>query len=232
MLKLISTGLLFVSLATQAQMLIPKFGMTVSSLRSDQYVADMDNSFENRKGFTAGVGYAIRAARIGHGFLYVQPELNCVQKGFQVEATGEFEYEGVYQLHTKQSYRLNYLDIPVLAKYTWGGSKLKVSVTAGPAASFALGGTYKNKLTRTQDGVTETLADTNGDVVFYESNEPNKLSFDYNIALDLQAGVGITIKEYLYLEARGSSSLTNLNHNNQTKNQLLQITVGVPITLK
>jgi hypothetical protein len=232
MLKLISTGLLFVSLATQAQVLIPKFGMTVSSLRADQYVTDMDNSFGSRKGFTAGVGYAIRAGRIGNGFLYVQPEINFVQKGFQVDATGEFEFEGVYQLESKQSYRLNYLDMPVLAKYTWGGSNLKVSVTAGPAASFALGGQYTAKLTKTQDGITEILADTKGDVVFYDSNEPNTMSFDYNIALDLQAGLGITIKEYVYLEARGISSLTNLNHNNKTKNQLLQFTVGVPITLK
>ena len=232
MVKLISTGLLLVSLAAQAQVIIPKFGMTISSLHSDQYVPDMDNSFANRKGFTAGVGYAIRAARIGNGFLFVQPEINFVQKGFQVDATGEFQFEGVYQLESKQSYRLNYLDMPVLAKYTWGGSNVKVSVTAGPAASFALGGKYTAKLTKKQDGITSTLADTKGDVVFYDSNEPNKLSMDYNIALDLQAGIGITIKEHVYLEARGSSSLTNLNHNNKTKNQVLQFTVGVPITLK
>jgi hypothetical protein len=232
MYKLLATALLFVSVTTQAQILLPKFGTTISSIRSNQYLADMENSYRTRKGFTAGIGYSMLAGRIGSGLLHIQPEINFVQKGFRIDATGEFEYEGVYTLTAQQSYRLNYLDIPVLAKYTWGGSKIKISVVAGPSASFALGGKYKAKLTRTQDGITETTADSKGDIIFYESNEPNEISFDYNIALDLQAGVGITIKEYLYLEARGISSLTNLKHGNKTKNQLLQFTVGVPITLK
>lgn len=231
--KAITTTLLLVtSFATHAQVLIPKIGGTLSSLRADTYVIQMDNSFNNQTGFTAGVAYVLPLTTLGKGELGIQPELSFTQKGFGVEATGEFEFEGTYQLYTKQSYTLNYLDIPVLVRYAIGGDNLKVTVTGGPAVGFALGGKYESTLTRTQDGVTETLADSKGDVIYYQDDEANTVTFDHNIEFALQGGIGVILKNRLSLEARVGTGLTNMKHDNKTQNVFSQVTVGVPITLR
>jgi hypothetical protein len=66
------------------------------------------------------------------GFFAVQPELHWVQKGYKtkIKATGE-------QVTTN----LDYFEIPVLARFNFGGS-LRLFAFAGPCFGWVLDGSY------------------------------------------------------------------------------------------
>lgn len=79
-----------------------------------------------RTGFTGGIflNYAF------DGALSVQPELLYSQKGF----TGNL-YDGYVDVDV--SPQLDYIELPLLAKFTFGGGKLRPCVFAGPSLAFA-----------------------------------------------------------------------------------------------
>lgn len=70
----------------------------------------------------------------------IQPEINFIQKGSTVEAsfTGNAD--------VKIEARINYLEVPVLAKFRFGSDKLDIQVFAGPSIGYALSGRAKTTL--------------------------------------------------------------------------------------
>ncbi|WP_409149863.1 porin family protein [Sphingobacterium sp. BS-2] len=101
----------------QSLEIIPKAGISVSS----QMIKDV-NGEKFKVGFQGGVGFNIST---GKGGFSVQPELNFLSKGMAIKGTGA----------KKEKFNLNYLEIPVLAKYSFG----PVYVNAGPAIGLKLG---------------------------------------------------------------------------------------------
>ncbi|MCT3673671.1 PorT family protein [Elizabethkingia anophelis] len=79
-------------------------------------------------GFQAGLGVNIPVGKDGFS---IQPELNYIQKGVAFKPAGA----------SKTNYNLNYLEIPVLLKYSFG----PVYVNAGPSIGFRLGQSNKVK---------------------------------------------------------------------------------------
>lgn len=163
----------------------------------------------------------------------VQPEISFVQKGFRVDAEGEFiSIEQPESIQSHQEFTINYLEIPILGKYELGFEKMKLSIYGGPYVAFGLGGRYKSTSTRTSGGLTETFIDTQGSVKFFKSRNPSDANFDHNIDFGFQVGMGLNCFNKVILEARFGNSFTNLNEYMESKNKVFQFTVGVPIYLR
>jgi len=216
-----------------SQTLIPKVGMSFSSLRAEEFVTSMDNEFSGETGYSAGLAYSIPITPIGKGLLSIQPEVFYVQKGFQVDAQGEFfGGEQYVTIRSHQEYTINYLEFPILAKYELGPDNFRFSLSAGPSVGFGLGGKYKSVATQTNDVETKEFINTSGDIRFFDSKDPNEASFDHNIDFGLQVGVGVSLFNRILVDVRYGNSFTNLNEYNESKNKVIQLTVGVPIALK
>jgi hypothetical protein len=226
--------LLIVSVAwAQAQTLIPRVGLTISSLATEEIdngiTAETNNN--TNTGFTFGVGYNMPVSTLGKVMLSLQPELNYIQKGFKGTSTGEFNIgEQVFQFHAKNEHTINYLEIPVLARFEYGGDKFKVHVHAGPSVGFGLGGKYKSEST-VDTGETVEVYKSEGKIRFYEANEEDVMSFDHNVDFGWQGGAGVTFMNRITLDVRYGMSLTDLHHDAKTKNRVAQFTVGVPLSL-
>ncbi|SFO16484.1 Outer membrane protein beta-barrel domain-containing protein [Paenimyroides ummariense] len=119
MKKLIFTGLLLVitTLTVKAQSieLIPKAGINLSNQKIEHF-----NGEKNKLNFQGGLGVNIPT---GIKNFSIQPEINFVGKGTK------FKY-----LNHSSEINLNYLEAPVLAKYSYGVGY----VNAGPAVGFLI----------------------------------------------------------------------------------------------
>ncbi len=69
--------------------------------------------------------------------LFFQPEIALTPKGFKIKEG--ISVEGI-PLGIENVTKVQYLDVPLLAKYQFGTGKIKTYVTAGPVLSYALSG--------------------------------------------------------------------------------------------
>ncbi|GAE63551.1 PorT family protein [Chryseobacterium indologenes] len=111
--------------------LIPKVGITIAT----QSIKNMDGE-KSKTSFQAGLGVNIQT---GLQNFSVQPEVNFISKGTRIK-----NHFG------NQTYNFNYIEIPVLAKYSFG----PVYVNAGPSIGFLVGKSDKIKAAY---GKTKTL---------------------------------------------------------------------------
>ncbi len=225
---------IFISTISFAQTITPKIGYTLSSWGASTYVAQLDNSFSSQSGFSLGVAYNVPLKGLGAGMLSLQPELSFVQKGFKVDAQGEvFDIENnALFITSRQEYTIHYLEFPLLVKYELGGDRFRFSFSAGPSVAFGLGGKYKAVATMFDGTATTELANITGDIKFFRSKDTGSASFDHNIDAGVQVGIGAVLYNRIALDVRFGNSFTNTNEYNESKNRVLQFTVGVPISLK
>lgn len=233
---LISFFILGTVTLAEAQTLIPKAGITLSSIAAkemvDEYGATSTTDYGNQTGFTLGVGYNVPVTAIGSVMVSLQPEFNYIQKGYTAHTEGEYAMgEAYYHVTGKSKFTLNYLEIPVITKFEYGIGNVKVALYAGPSLGFALGGKYKATIASDDGG--ETVSDSfNGKIRFYDSDEENEISFDHNVDFGLQGGAAVTFLNRIMLDVRYGMALTDLAHDQKTKNKAIQFTVGVPISLR
>jgi hypothetical protein len=217
---------------SQAQTLIPKVGLTISTLAIEES-NDPENQYSvsSNTGFTFGVGYNFPVANLGQVAFSLQPEATYIQKGFKGKTTGEFVIgEQYYQVHATSSETINYFEIPILAKFEYGNDKLKVALYTGPSIGFGLGGKYKTtNAVDTGEGIEHY--DSEGKIIFYNGNEENRVELDHNVDFGIQGGASFTFFNHVALDVRYGKGLTNLNHGDKSRNNVLQFTIGVPIRL-
>ena len=109
-----------------------RFGIRVGGVISKQDYESLNaglfsDDTEAKAGLDLGIVVTIPV--IG-GFFAVQPELHWVQKGYK------FNYSGI-----ETTTKLDYFEIPVLARFNFGGS-LRVFAFAGPCFGWLLDGSY------------------------------------------------------------------------------------------
>ncbi|MBI3219143.1 MAG: PorT family protein [Bacteroidetes bacterium] len=225
---------IFISTITFGQTIIPKIGYTHSTWGATNYVTQLNNSFSSQYGFSFGVAYSVPLKGLGIGMLSLQPEVSFVQKGFKVDAQGELlDIENnAFFLTSHQEYTIHYLEFPLMTKYEFGNDRFKFSISAGPSIAFGLGGKYKAVSTIFDGNVTTELANTTGDIKFFKSKDNQSVSFDHNIDAGIQFGIGAVLYNRIALDVRYGNSFTNTNEYNDSKNRVLQFTIGVPISLK
>ncbi|MBB6501342.1 porin family protein [Pedobacter cryoconitis] len=164
--------------------LIPKAGLSFSK----QAISNMDGE-KTKVGFTAGLGANFRIAKSAFS---IQPELNYVSAGTKIK-------------NVSTSYNLNYLELPVLAKYSFG----PVYVNAGPSVGMALGGMKKMES-------------------FYQASVQR-----FNFGIQMGGGVAIPVgKGSVLIDARYALGLTDVNKGPATaKNRGFVTTIGYAIPL-
>src|SRR5688572_22267284 len=99
MKKIFILLLLGVSIHGQAQVLIPKAGITLS-----RFSADGDDGQKSKVGLTAGVGFNLSVTKS----FSIQPEVNFVQKGSRAE--GEIIFDD-FEMKSKSKITVNYLEV-------------------------------------------------------------------------------------------------------------------------
>jgi hypothetical protein len=145
----------------------------------------------------------------------IQPELTFIQKGYKFE----FDFLGT---KSEDKFIINYLEVPVHAKYGFGGEKIKAFVMGGPSLGFALGG----KLESCVDGTCESE-----DIEFSDDDGFNR----FELGLSLGAGIGLNVGPgEVFLDVRyllGLSRIMEDDSDGTTKNQGVAIGLGYMIPL-
>ncbi|MFN3841547.1 MAG: porin family protein [Cyclobacteriaceae bacterium] len=249
MKKYLFTVLLFaVSVGASAQMLsvVPRVGATVSTMSIVSHdpfpipIFNSQNEVKSKIGFTLGaaINYTVS------GMISIQPELNFIQKGYQEKSssTDIVDFDGIIietQNIANTTQTINYLEMPVLAKFQFGKSP-QFFALIGPSIGIGLGGKFKSE--------EQTTENFNGDISTYSNSTKGKIKFgktpegyegndwyiDNRTDFGLQVGGGVLINYKIMIEARYGLGLSNLydDSNYQAKNRVFQITIGMPLILK
>ena len=172
-----------------------------------------DNTLKGLSGFYVG---ALLELPLGD-VLSLQPEVIYSRQGAAWEKDYNIPILGKGSL--KNDLRLDYLNIPVMAK-----------VNLGPL--FLQGGVQFGFLV----GKPETSSTVNGRRVTEELDKDAYASFDFGVG----AGLGVNLSEHFFIEARYTHSLTNaldpdnnslknasISDKNDFKNAVLSVGLGV-----
>ncbi|MDJ1479881.1 porin family protein [Cytophagaceae bacterium YF14B1] len=167
----------------QAQFsIIPKAGVTLGTFS----FKEKPESLKSKLGFVAGAGFNLP---VGDGGFSLQPEILYTQKGFAYT-----ESEDGIDVDAKHTWGL--IEVPVLAKYTFGEDAFKFYINAGPSFGYVLNGKTK---------ASGGGFDVNVDYEF-DSDSDNRLD------IGVQAGAGISYEVgpgSIILDARYGYGLTN-----------------------
>jgi opacity protein-like surface antigen len=187
------------------QTIIPKAGITLSTFGGD----DAGDDTKSKLGFTIGAGLNLP---LGDGMFSLQPELNYVQKGAKAEYDDQDRTDKL---------TLGYLEVPVLVKVTFGEAT-KFYVNAGPSVGFGLGGKYKVEIGDDSDDI---------DVKFGDGDDEDKYYVEKGTDIGFQLGAGVIVAEKVMIDVRYGLGLTDLYDDESMKNNVLQFTVGIPLSI-
>ncbi len=201
---------LCVMVYAQAQTIIPRLGITMSNIAYAE-----DDGEKAKMGLTLGAGFNFEVNEM----LSVQPELNFIQKGVKYD---EDQFE--------QKVTLNYLEIPVLVKLTFGDAT-KFFVNVGPSLGFGLSGKYKGE----DDGES-----FDGKIKF--GKEPDNYDgddeyLDNRMDIGFQLGAGVLLADKFIIDIRYGLGFSNLADKTEfvddakSKNRVFQIGISMPLKL-
>ncbi|WP_316734949.1 porin family protein [Pedobacter aquatilis] len=183
LMALLATGAGTVS--AQKLELIPKAGINIS-----KQAIDATNAEKFKVGFQGGLGLNIHT---GAGGFSVQPEINFIGKGTKLEFAGR-----------KTNLELNYLELPVLAKYAFG----PVYINAGP--SIAL------------------MIDKESKFISNYGSAPKKFEF----GVQMGAGVALPVGPgKIIIDGRYALGLTDVAKSAGIKNRGIMASLGYAIPL-
>lgn len=139
-----------------------------------------DNVSSSRSGFTVG---SFLQTAILPGFLYIQPELNYIQKGAENSQFG-----------VPARTRLNYLELPLFVKVRFMIPRIRPFIQAGPSAAYLLNTSLEG-------------AGVSNDVNRFNNLD---ISAVFGAGLGFQLGEAVDSTEML-ISARYSTGLNNID---------------------
>ncbi len=102
-----------------------------------------NNLLPNTKGLTDFSGGVISEIMLGNNF-GIQPELNYEKSGFQINEGLDIDIFNVpVPIGLKAKVKVDYLTMPILAKYKIGSGPVKGYISAGPNFRYAMKGEVK-----------------------------------------------------------------------------------------
>ncbi len=111
-----------------------KIGTNFADTRLDGLLGNLAPEQTTFTGFTAGVMAEIPMINA----LSFRPELNYIQKGFTVSQSFDVDLIGIdMEVGAKARTRINYVEMPLLLKYSIGSNVAKVYAIAGPSIAYA-----------------------------------------------------------------------------------------------
>lgn len=192
-------------------------------------------------GFVAGAAFNLQL-KSGSNFS-IQPEVLYTQKGFRIEGS-----EGINSASDK--FHLNYINVPLLAKYNVQKDKWGFFANVGPSFGYALGGRYSSY--RVGDNVETSIkgkiklgkdapADYNGNDAYIPKDEVRRLDIGALAGLGAAYKVG---KGSISIEFRYELGLTNFTKKDpsfgndksgsflRSKNAASSVMIGYAIPIK
>lgn len=130
-----------VAAEAQSVSLGPRVGANFATIRAvggdDDYRKEFNDEMEYSTGaqFGAIVNFGVS------NMFSIQPEVLYAQRGFEANAS-LLEDDPMGDVSVKV--KMNYLEVPVLAKIAFGGENLKAFVTAGPSVGYWMNGKVKS----------------------------------------------------------------------------------------
>ena len=198
---LFAVGMVSTSIA-QSVSFGPRVGATFSKISlSDGEDDEMEDEFKYNPGLQFGAVANFAVSEL----VSIQPELLFIQKGFKM---------GDSDAYIKG--KSNYIEVPVLAKISFGSEQVKGFVTGGPTAGYLVSGKSSIKF-----GDNEVNTD-------YEfEDEDNRMEFGASFGVGLAYGLGAGA---LNLDVRYGFGLTNLyeveSGESKSKNRVLGVSVA------
>lgn len=206
---LLLTSACLLAFGAQAQIsIIPKGGVTLATVSHDEEPRGQ----ESKVGFVGGAAVEIGLVE---NFFSVQPELLFIQKGEKYDAAG---------VTTRST--LNYLELPVLAKVSFGSEVIKGYVNAGPSLSLGLSGTHKVEGGETPGERAIRFGSRGSDA--------NRQYVDSRFDFGLQFGGGVRVgvgPGAVIGDVRYGLGLTDLYDEDRSKNRAFAFTLGYAIPL-
>lgn len=117
-----------------------------TGLQRSGVVSDLSINGYNPAKFISGPQIGL-VAEIGFGENFaLQPELTYAPKGFRIQEGISLDVIKIpIDLGTTLLTKVNYLNIPLLAKYKFGSGPFKAYLMAGPEVGYAVNGSFKTK---------------------------------------------------------------------------------------
>jgi hypothetical protein len=131
----------------------------------------------------------------------IQPELHFMQKGWELTLAG-----------ITTANKVNYLELPILAKVAIGVDALKFYGVAGPSLGYAMGGTVS---------ITALGSTTKNDYTFSNDEARIDIGAVLGVGAELKAGPGA-----LVLDARYNYDLNDDGNSNSLTNRGIGLTAG------
>ena len=170
--------------------------------------------------FLPGIQAGIAAKLSANPNVALQAELNFSQKGWIEDFRSANDSEALLALDRTQSYRYNYIDLPILTHIYVGGNRVNVFLNLGPHFSFLM-----------SVDSTSSAQKLDSDIPTFSYASNNAINFEYGVTAG--AGIAVTVgKGTFQLEARLTQGLNNIidrdtpNAPTQSLNQL----AGVSLT--
>ena len=155
---------------------------------------------QTNKTFTFG---AVAEFGISNGFA-IQTEANYSKKGFVIDEGIPLELANIpLPLGVEVRTDLNYIDIPVLAKYNFGNELIGGYVTAGPTMSFASGGRFRT--------AANFIIDFNVVDQKFDFDDLNISKFDIGASIGAGGMVNLGATK-LFIDARYTHGFTKLDN--------------------
>ncbi len=156
--------------------------------------------------FGAGFNFPVDA----DGFLSIQPELLYIQKGV-----------GAKSGNTTADVHINYLELPVLVKISFGSETIKGYVNAGPSIGYALSGKTK-------------IGSTTSKITFDDTDNRTDFGLQFGGGVGFQAGPGSILLDLRYGYGLTNTSKTPSGGNSsdyKSQNRVVAVSVGYAIPL-
>ncbi|MDE7073858.1 MAG: PorT family protein [Odoribacter sp.] len=177
--------------------------------------SDYETDFKNLVGFKIGVIYDWGLSES----FYIQPGLYFTTRGAKLE---EKEAEEDYSYKYEEKWKMNYLQLPILASYRIALSdKVKWQFNAGPYFACGLGGKVKWESSESYDGESDT---EKGDYKIFgtagEDDEEEKgglKRFDAGLSF----GTGVSINKF-YIGLSYDLGLSNIADKKQWEDSKLR----------
>jgi hypothetical protein len=152
----------------------------------NEFTVHSDDESEDPK-YTMGLNLAIPMEITLTNYFSVQPELHFTQKGFAFESSVEGE-------DFTQTFRTNFLELPVLLKAKYGNDIIKGYAFVAPNVGYALNRTYNTKLGDKDTEKEDLDFVTEGDI----QSQRWEFSALGGLGLEVQAGIGAFVVDVRY----------------------------------
>lgn len=159
----------------------PRVGVNFATLRAVDAENEYRKHFNEALEYTTGAQFGAVVNFEVSDILSVQPEILYSQRGYK--ANPAF-YENSSNGSASVNSRMNFLEVPVLAKLSFGGESIKGFVTAGPSASYFMNG----KMKYTFDGKEEEEDYEFNDYV--GGTKANRLDVSANVGAGIAFALG------------------------------------------